>query len=365
MVSINDLNASRKLDHIRIVLNEDVEGPLTTWFEHVLIPHQAYPPSLSRVDMSTTFLGKKISAPIMITGMTGGAPGTEKINASLAEAAEEIGIPMGVGSQRAALENPRLEYTFRVVRERAPSIPIVANIGAAEAAKARLEVLERAVSMIEADAIAIHLNAAQEAAQPEGSPDFTGLLERVEDISDRLGVPVMIKEVGNGLSAEVAALFRRKGIKYFDVAGAGGTNWVLIEKIRAGEAGDNLKENLAKHFIGWGIPTAASIIEVRSAAPDATIVGSGGIRNPTHVIKALALGADIAGFARPALIHAIRGDLKEYLSAFIRGISLAVSLAGFSSVNELRSKARVVIKGELLEWVRQRGLSCAACAHSI
>ncbi len=365
MVSISDLNAPRKLDHIRIVLNEDVEGPLTTWFEHVLIPHQAYPPSPSRVDLTTTFLGRRISAPIMITGMTGGAPGTEKINASLAEAAEEIGIPMGVGSQRAALENPELEYTFRVVREKAPNIPIIANIGAAEAARARLEVLERAVSMIEADALAIHLNAAQEAVQPEGSPDFMGLLDRVEEISDRVGVPVMIKEVGNGLSAEVAALFRRKGIRYFDVAGAGGTNWVLIEKIRARGAGDDLKEYLAKHFIEWGIPTAASIIEVRSAAPDATIVGSGGIRGPVHVVKALAIGADIAGFARPALIHAIRGDLKKYLNAFIKGIGLAISLAGFSSVNELRSKARVVIKGDLLEWVRQRGLSCIACAHSI
>lgn len=365
MVSVKDLNASRKLDHIRIALREGVEGPLTTWFEHVLVPHQAYPPTPSNVDIATDFLGKRISAPIMITGMTGGAPGTEKINATLAEAAEEFGIPMGVGSQRAALENPRLEYTFRIVRERAPSVPVIANIGAAEATRVELEVLERAVSMVEADALAIHLNPAQEAVQPEGILDFTGLLERVEGISDRLGVPIIIKEVGNGLSAEVVALFRRKGIKYFDVAGAGGTNWVLIEKVRAGETGDSLKESLAGYFIGWGIPTAASILEARSGAPDATIIGSGGIRDPTHVIKALALGADIAGFARPALVHAIRGDLKEYLNTFIKGIRLAVSLAGFSSLNELRSKVKVVIKGELLQWVRQRGLSCPACIHSI
>jgi len=365
MVSINDLNASRKLDHIRIVLNEDVEGPLTTWFEHVLIPHQAYPPNPSAVNISMTFLGKHISAPLMITGMTGGAPGTEKINALLAEAAEELGIPMGVGSQRAALENPQLEYTFRVVRERAPSIPIIANIGAAEAAKAGLDTIERAVSMVEADALAIHLNAAQEAAQPEGTPDFEGLLGNIGDIADNLGVPVIIKEVGNGLSAEVAALFRRRGIRYFDVAGAGGTNWVLIERIRAREAGDKVKEMLAKYFIGWGIPTAASIIEVRSAAPDAIIIGSGGIRDPIQVLKALAIGADIAGFARPALIHAIKGDLKEYLTVFIKGIRLALSLAGFYSLKEFKEKARVVIKADLLEWVRQRGLSCTACTYSI
>ncbi len=353
---LKNQNQIRKLEHIEIVLKEQVEGPLTTMLEYVFIPHQAFVNlSPEDVDLQTNFLGKELKAPIVISGMTGGAPGTEKINAALARTAEKFGIAMGVGSQRAAIENPDLAYTFRVVRQEAPSIPIIANIGAAEFLRYPKEKIMAAIEMVEADALAVHLNLAQEAAQPEGTPSFEGFRSKVEDLAPELSVPIIIKEVGNGLSYELAASLREAGIKYFDTQGAGGTNWVLVEKYRAEKVNDPIKQEIANNLLDWGIPTAASIIEVRNAAPDATIIGSGGIRTAHDAVKALRIGADLVGMARPFLKAYSEGRLEEFTKAFIQSLRMTILMTGAKNIGELKKKP-VIVTSLLKQWIEIRDL---------
>lgn len=347
----------RKLEHIDVVLRERVEGPGSTWFEYVFLIHQAYSEvSLNSVNLETSFLGRVLKAPVMITGMTGGASGTEKINSKLAEVAERFGIALGVGSQRAAIEDPSLERTFRVVRDYARNIPIVGNIGAHEFIKYDLSQISKLVEMIDADALAIHLNLTQELIQPEGTPDFNDLITKVKLVVKELSTPIMVKEVGQGLSYEVVKKLSEVGVKLFDVAGAGGTNWVLVEKYRAQKIGDKLKELIAVNLVDWGIPTAASIIEARNAAPDSVIIGSGGIRSSVDAVKALRIGADLVGLAAPVLKAYYGGYLEEFLQAFIHGIRALLALTGSKDLNELRRKP-VVITSIFKEWLLSRGFS--------
>ncbi len=349
-------NPQRKLEHIDIVLKEDVEGPLTTFFEYIFIPHYASSEvCIDDVNLSTKFLGKNVDAPIMISGMTGGAPSTEKINEALASIAEELRIAIGVGSERAAIEDSSLEYTFRIVRRVAKTVPVVANIGAAEFVKYDLKSIEKAVEIVEADALAIHLNLPQEYAQPEGRASFKGFKEKLMVVKDYLSVPIIIKEVGFGLSYEVAKELNTIGIKYFDVAGAGGTNWVKVEGIRAMRGNEGVKVMMAQNIIEWGIPTAASIIEVRNAAPKAFIIGSGGIRSAYDAVKALRIGADMVGIARPILRMLIEGKLRDYMKAFILSMKALIAMTNSRDVNELRLKP-VIIVGLLKEWIESRGL---------
>jgi len=349
-------NSVRKLEHIDIVVNKPVEGPLTTMFEYVFLPYIAYSDlSLDEIRIEMDFLGKKLSAPLMISGMTGGASGTERINRALAEVARDYRIALGVGSQRAAVEDPSLEYTFRVVRDVAPEIPVVANLGAAEVVRYEINSVTKAVDMVEADALAIHLNLAQEAVQPEGVPAFKGLGKKVSKLIQELSIPIIIKEVGAGLSYEVVRYFRELGIRYFDTEGAGGTNWVLVEMFRARKVGNHVKERLAQYIAEWGIPTAASIIEARNAAPDSIIIGSGGLRTSLDAVKALRLGADLVGMARPFIKAYFSGELREFTEAFIKGIKISLMLAGAKDLRELRSRP-VIITSLLKEWINSRGL---------
>ncbi|MEM0105615.1 MAG: type 2 isopentenyl-diphosphate Delta-isomerase [Zestosphaera sp.] len=348
-------NRARKLEHIDVVLNKHVEGPGTTWFEYVfLLHHAASEVSLSDVDVRTHFLGRELRAPLLISAMTGGAPGTEEINLKLAEVAEKFGIGLGLGSQRAAVEDSRLEYTYRVVREYARSVPVIGNIGAYEFIKYDLRTIEKLVSMVEADALAVHLNLAQEIVQPEGTPNFSNLVRKAELIVRELSIPLVVKEVGQGLSYEVVKDLSNIGVRIFDVAGAGGTNWVVVEKHRAQRRGDKLKELIAGNLIDWGIPTAASIIEARRAAPHSTVIGSGGIRTSIDAVKALRIGADLVGIAAPVLRSYFGGCLDEYIGAFIHGIKAVIALTGSRSLEELRSRP-VVITSMLREWLMSRG----------
>ena len=313
------LTKNRKLEHIGICVEKDVEGPLTNFLEYVFLIHKANSEvSIDEVDLKLKFLGKEIEYPIVISGMTGGAPGTERINRELALVAEEFRIALGVGSQRSAIEDPTLRSTFSVVRDVAKDVPVIANIGAHEFINYEVRVLEDIVSMVDADALAIHLNLPQELVQPEGSVSFRGFKEKLVGVIDKLSVPIIIKEVGFGLSYEVAKELYDLGIKYFDIAGAGGTNWVKVEVYRAREQGLKIKELLGKHIIDWGIPTAASIVEVRNAAPNSIIIGSGGIRSAYEAIKALRLGSNLIGIARPhfllaSIIAAIKRDIPAFL----------------------------------------------------
>jgi len=353
---LNCSNADRKLEHIEISLKEDVEGPLTTWLECVHLIHNAVPElNISEVDTSVTFLGKKLSAPLIISGMTGGAPSTEKINAELAKVVEALGLGLGVGSQRSAIECEHLKHTFNVVRSYAPKSLVIANIGIYEFIKYDLGMIEKVVNMVEADALAVHLNVVQELTQPEGSHDFRGFLNKLKEVSRVLPVPIIIKEVGFGLSKDVASVIGGAGVNYFDVAGAGGTNWAKIELLRARRKGDRIKEYMALELLRWGIPTAASIVEVRTALPSAGIIASGGIRGALDVVKSIRLGADVAGMALPILKAYYRGELMEYLRGLINSIKAILLLTGSRNVNELKTKP-VVIYDPLRTWIIQRNL---------
>ena len=349
----------RKLDHIRICLERDVEARgVSTWLEHVWLVHSAVPAAeYGQVDLRMRFLGHEFAAPLMVAAITGGTREAERINATIAEAVEELGLGMGVGSQRAALEKPELARTFRVAREKAPTAFLVANIGYSEVAQGLpLEVLERLVSMIEADALAVHLNPLQEVVQAEGRPGGPSFLERLAELADRLSVPVIAKEVGCGISAEVAKALEAHGADAIDVAGAGGTSWAAVEHYRALEAGDALRARLGQTFWDWGIPTAASILEAKSAT-ELPLIASGGIRTGLDVAKCLALGADMAAMALPVLKAAVRGPgaVKELLRAVVEELRVATFLAGCRSMAEL-ARAPVVLTGPLAEWVKARNL---------
>jgi len=346
---------SRKLEHIDIVLTRSVEGPGSTWFEHVYLVHKALPEiDLEDVSIETRFLRKRLRAPIVITGMTGGHKDVGHVNRAIAEAAEEFGIAMGVGSQRAAIEDPSRVESFAIARRVAPNAVIIANIGAPQLVRGYgVSEVKRAIDMIDADAIAIHLNAAQEVIQPEGEPGFRGVIRAIEDIASKIEKPVIIKETGCGLSMEIVEEIRKIGVKIIDISGYGGTNWVLVEKYRAERRGEALKAIVAGDLAPWGIPTAASIIEARYIAPDMTIIGSGGIRTGLDAVKAIALGADLVGIAKPALEAYYSGRLGVYLKSLIHGIKAALFLTGSRSLDELRQKP-VVITGILRDWLIER-----------
>jgi len=332
----------RKLDHIRIVLGEDVNGKgVATGFGAYRLPHRALPElDLEEVDTSTTFLGKPMAAPLFVSSMTGGAQAAEPINLALAEAAEALGLAMGVGSQRAALNDARLAASYQV-RRVAPSIPLLANLGAVQLNYGYgVEQCQRAVAMIEADALILHLNPLQEAVQPEGNVNFKGLLSRIEQVCRALDVPVIVKEVGNGIGAADAVRLANAGVWAIDVAGAGGTSWSEVERFRPpNEAG----ARVAGAFANWGLPTSECIREVRAALPDITLIGSGGIRSGVDIAKAIALGADLCGTARPALLDAVQergaAAVVEGLGGLIRELRVAMFCAGCGNLTALRALA--------------------------
>ncbi len=379
----SEQTVSRKLEHIRMVLEAGVESAESTLLEHVRIAHNPIPEiDLDDIDTSIDFCGgKMLKAPLMITGMTGGHPDVTAINRYLAEAAARHGIAFGVGSQRAALEDPRVAESYRVAldaRRKYGDLVIVANLGAPQYARAMAEgrygvkqALE-AVDMIEADALAIHLNPGQEAYQDEGDPFYAGFLDALQEIIDSVSVPVIIKETGTGLSMEAVRTLRRMGVKCFDVSGLGGTNWIKVEVVRSKKKhGAPLKPAgpLADY---WGNPTAVSIVEARMAAPDSYIIASGGVRNGLDAAKSIALGADIAGVALPALRALLAGmigksgisddiagrgleRLDRLLSSIIYQVKTAMFMTGSRRPRDLWT-ARISIHGRLREELETTGV---------
>lgn len=346
---------SRKLEHIRVTLERDVEARESTLLEYVRIVHNPMPEvDLDEVDLSVVLFGKRLDAPLMITGMTGGHPDVKWINAALARVAEKHRIAIGVGSQRAAIENPDLADTFRVVRENAPSTVVVANIGAPQLARGYgVEEAAKAVEMLEADAIAIHLNPAQELFQREGDRWFRGVYAKLAEMASQLGVPVIVKETGTGIPGEVAAQLHALGVDCIDVSGLGGTNWVKVEVIRSG-VGD------AGGFQDyWGVPTAVAVAEARVAAPRACLIASGGIRTGLDASRALALGADLAGVALPALRILMKSG-EEALDAYIAGLKrqlrAAFLLTGSRNLAEYWLRP-IVIHGRLASELGARGIT--------
>ncbi len=346
--------SARKIDHIRYTVERDVESREGTLLDYVRIVHNPLPEvDLESVSLEKDFCGRTLAAPLMITGMTGGHPDTARINRLLGSIAEELGIAVGVGSQRAAIEKPELAYTFRAIREGAPTAFVVANLGLPQLAQGYgVEEAVRAVEMIGADALAIHLNVGQELYQVEGDTRFAAL-QRIIDISESLGVPIIVKETGAGLSAEAVRLFYRLGIRCFDVSGLGGTSWIKVEAVRAGSSGYRSPGEIADK---WGNPTALAIVEARNAAPGAYIVGSGGIRTGLAAAKALALGADVAGVARPVLQALVRNGpdaAKSLLETIIYNIKTIILMSGGRRVEDLW-RAPLTIWGRLAEEMRGR-----------
>ncbi len=285
----------RKADHIKINLEKDVRSALTTGLESYHFIHEALPElDLNQIDTSLSLFGKRLAAPILISSMTGGTADAESINLRLAEAAQEVNIAMGVGSQRAALEDPGQARTFQV-RRAAPDILLFANLGAVQLNYGYgIDQCRKAVDMIEADALILHLNPLQEAVQDAGDTNFAALGSKIEEICKRLEVPVIAKEVGWGISEKTAQRLADCGVAAIDVAGAGGTSWSQVEMYRAP---DEFTRELAATFVGWGIPTVDSILNVKRATSGVTVFASGGIRDGLDIAKCIALGAALGGMA--------------------------------------------------------------------
>ncbi|QYK50431.1 MAG: type 2 isopentenyl-diphosphate Delta-isomerase [Anaerolineales bacterium] len=328
---------ARKADHIRINLEEDVRSGLTTGFEKYSFLHNALPElDLAEVDLAVQVFGKQLKSPILISSMTGGTDEAGQINQALAEAAQETGIALGLGSQRAAIEDPKLETTFRV-RNVAPDILLFANVGAVQLNYGYgLNHLQRAVDMAEADALMLHLNAVQEAVQPEGDTNFSGLLKKIEIMCKQLPVPVVVKEVGWGISGELAKQLARAGVQAIDVAGAGGTSWSQVEMHRAKNPS---QARLAAAFVDWGIPTAESIMQVRQAVKTMRIFASGGLRSGVDIAKGIALGAELGGMAGPFLKAAVNSSkaVVETINEVSRELQVAMFAAGAGSISALQA----------------------------
>ncbi|MFQ5874917.1 MAG: type 2 isopentenyl-diphosphate Delta-isomerase [Dehalococcoidia bacterium] len=332
------VNAQRKLAHLHICLREDVSFKgLTTGLERYRFIHRALPEiDRDEIDLSTTLFGKGLQAPLVISAMTGGMEEAMGINRNLAQAAQALGLAMGVGSQRAAIDDPSLAPTYRV-RHVAPDILLFANIGAVQLNYGYgVEECRRAVEMIEADGLILHLNPLQECLQFDGNTDFVGLLPKIEEVCHRLSVPVIVKEVGWGISEEVARMLIEAGVAGIDVAGAGGTSWAEVESLRAP---NEAMRQTAKAFADWGIPTADSIQMARRGAPEAVIIGGGGIRTGVDAAKAMALGADAVGLAAPLLKPAtISAEaVVEQLRQIIEELRTAMFCVGAKDLAALRS----------------------------
>jgi isopentenyl-diphosphate delta-isomerase len=336
----SDGTEGRKLDHLRIVLGEDVNAKgIRSGFDRFRFRHRALPElDLREIDTTVSVFGKTLRAPLLISSMTGGADRAEQINLDLAAAAETLGVAMGVGSQRAALVKDSLARTYQV-RRVAPTALIFANLGAVQLNYGYgVDECRRAVEMIEADALILHLNALQEAVQPEGNTNFNGLLAKIALVCRDVGVPVIAKEVGNGIGVEEARRLIDAGVSAIDVAGAGGTSWSEVERYRQTSVRG---QRVASVFAGWGIPTTQALVEIRSALPEITLIGSGGIRSGLDVAKAIALGADIGASAAPHLFAAVNGTgaatVGEGLQAFVDELRIAMFLTGARDLQALRA----------------------------
>jgi isopentenyl-diphosphate delta-isomerase len=328
---------SRKADHIRICLEEDVQFRQTTnGLERYRFTHACLPEiDCDEIDISTKFLGKRLGAPLLISSMTGGTPQAGIINRRLAEIAQHYKFAMGVGSQRVAVEKPAVADTF-AIRKYAPDVPLFANLGAVQLNYTYgLDECLRVVDILEADALILHLNPLQECIQPRGDTNFKGLLDKIAILCTKLPVPVIAKEVGNGISAKMAEKLLAAGVTAIDVAGAGGTSWAKVEGERAEKP---MQRRLGMTFADWGLPTAKCITSIRAVFPDVPLIASGGLRHGLDVAKCLALGADIAGLAMPFLRAAADSEaaLQELAEVLIAEITTVLFCTGNATLEQLK-----------------------------
>ncbi len=360
--------SDRKIEHLLLCVEKNVEAHKThlgfraSGFDDVDLVHNCLPEiNKKSLDLEVEFLGKKLRAPVLIASMTGGHPDTRAVNASLAGAAEEIGIGIGVGSQRAAIEDPSLEDSFRIVRDKAPDAFIYGNVGAAQLSEFGIEGIERAVEMIGADAMAIHLNFLQEAIQPEGNVDATGCLTAIKKICNELSVPVIVKETGAGIAHSQAIAICEAGASAIDVGGLGGTSWAGVETYRAQKRGDLVSEHLGKQYWNWGIPTAASIVESSISVP---VIATGGVQSGMDIAKSIALGASLCSIALPLVAPALKGqkDVADKLTMVVEELKVAMFLTGCRTIKDL-GNSPAVITGKTKDFLEQRGFETGKFAR--
>ncbi|MDD3976591.1 MAG: type 2 isopentenyl-diphosphate Delta-isomerase [Methanomicrobium sp.] len=337
----SEFTSSRKREHLEICCENDIETGFAG-FDDIRLVHNALPEcKLESIDMSVRFLGHNLSSPVFIAAMTGGHPDTLQVNKNLALAAEHFNIGMGVGSQRAALENPQLSDSFTAVREAAPKAFLCGNLGAIQLVEKGPEWADKAVEMIDAQALCIHLNPLQEAIQPEGDHDSNGCLKAIDELSRTSKYPVIVKETGCGISRETAQKLWSAGVSAIDTGGLGGTSWAAVETLRAE---DKKLINLGRNFSDWGIPTAVSLIEI--AGFEKPVIATGGIRSGTDIAKAVALGANLCGMALPLLKPAMENSdsLNKAIDNIHRELAVSMYLTGSKNITSL-SKSRTYITG--------------------
>ena len=350
----SNITIERKHSHVEICLHGDIAfNRKTSGFERFDFEHNAVPElCFSDIDLSTTFLGKKIGAPLMISSMTGGYSEAATLNQRLAEAAEHFRIPLGVGSMRQALENSSHRDSFAIVRKYAPSVQIFANIGAPEIAKGLTDTeINIMLELLEADGLIIHLNAAQELFQPEGNTDFRHVLEQISIITAKIPVPVIVKEVGCGISASATLRLIEAGVKVIDVAGAGGISWQKVEEIRyTRQFGQETRFSTPalEELLNWGIPTAQCLLDISALKKEhpefmtIEIISSGGIQCGTDIAKSLVLGAQLAASARYILKALHEGTLEKTIETWLNDLRAVMFLSGSASIPQLRNKSLII-----------------------
>lgn len=340
-----DLVASRKNDHLTLTAEGDVGfRGTTTHFECVRLLHDALP-ELGEDDVSSelTVFGKRLAAPVLVAGMTGGTSEAEQVNRDLARACEARGLALGLGSQRAMLKRPEAARTYQI-RNEAPNVLLFGNIGGVQAAQMSNQEVADLVGAVGADALCVHLNPAQELIQPEGDRDFRGILDTLTRLHENLPIPVIAKETGCGISRRTGQRLRAAGIRNVDVSGAGGTSWVGVETRRAEAAGDPRGIRLGQAYWDWGVPTAASVSMLAPLGFD-TLIATGGVTSGLDIAKAVALGATLGGIARPVLQALRRGGpegLGQFLDAIVEELRIAMLLTGSRDLSALRTCDRVI-----------------------
>jgi isopentenyl-diphosphate delta-isomerase len=350
---------TRKQRHINISLHNNVQSDISTGFEDIRLIHRAIPEvNLSEISTETKLFGKRLNAPLLISALTGGTAEARRINSTLAHAAKAFGIGLSVGSQRIAIEQEEKESSFRVAREIAPDALIMGNLGCPQLSLGwGVAEAKRCVEMIAADALAIHMNPLQEAVQLEGETNYRGILNKLKEITRSLNVPIIMKETGCGVALEDAVRMEEAGVAGIEVSGLGGTSWAAIEHFIAKEAGKKEQEALGKALWNWGIPTVVSVVEVKRST-GLRVIASGGIRTGTDMAKAIALGADAVGIAKPFLDKAVEGRdiLVEHIESILGEFRVVMFLVGAKNVEELR-RVPLVILGKTAEWLKTRGFA--------
>jgi isopentenyl-diphosphate delta-isomerase len=354
--------SSRKVEHVELAASAEVGSAADAgWGDVRLVPTALPEQSLGDVDLTTEFLGRPLAAPIAIASMTGGHADLAPLNLALGEAAEQLGLVVGVGSQRAALADPTLAPSFAAIRKNAPTTVVLANVGAAQLIEQSgspalgAEQVRAAIDMVRADGLAVHLNVVQESIQTEGDRITGPFLPAIEALVGSCGVPIIVKETGSGMTGDDARRLADVGVAAIDVGGAGGTSFVDIEGARAERAGDERGARLGSTFSGWGVPTAAAILETRTAA--LPVIATGGVRTGLDAAKALALGASLVGVGRLAIVAALEGvdRLVAQLRVLIDELRLALLLNGARTPGDL-ARTAPVLTGDTLAWAQQRHL---------